>query len=203
MGTRALGRHQEPVVSAGISVAATHVSECERLCGPPPFVPHFSDSVRGVFRSAARREDRVRDFWWTGSAVVLLAVIEVSDSLPAGMVDRVAGVRAAVSVSNEHGESATFRDHLPDPRDSPVFQTQILAALSARSRFYLDVRPVRFARAGYGFLGRGCFRNRAQVRMAAAGLCAGGLCRGSHHQSIFPTQPATTLGALANQAHCK
>src|ERR1043166_9407472 len=39
--------------------------------------------------------------------------------------------------------------------------------------------------------------------MAAAGLCAGWLCCGSRHQSVFPAQPATALRAYADQAHGK
>src|SRR5262249_46477037 len=138
MGTRALGRNQEPIVSARVSLAPTLDAECERLCEPSSAVPHISDSICRVFRSAAWCEDRVRNFWWTGAALVLLVVAEVSNSLPTGVVDRVARVCAAVSVSDEHGQGAAVRDHLSDPRDSPVFQTQILAAAAARARFYLD-----------------------------------------------------------------
>src|SRR5690242_19022056 len=153
MGSCALGRDEEPIVSAGVSVAAAHDSESERLCGPSPALPHISDPVRGVFRSAARREDRVRHLWRTGRALVLLAVAEISNSLSVGVVDRAAELRTTVSVSDEHGESAAVRNHLPDRRDSPVFQTEILAAAAARARFYLDLRPVRPARDGADFLG--------------------------------------------------
>src|ERR1043165_9810608 len=114
MGSCAVGRNEEQNVSARVSMAATHDAESERLRGPAPVVPHLSDSVCSVFRSTGGREDRVRNLWWTGGTLVLLALDEVSNSLPAGVVDRVAGLCAAVSVSDEHGQSAAVRDHLPD-----------------------------------------------------------------------------------------
>src|SRR5215510_8658060 len=203
MGARALGGNEEQNISAGVSVATTHHAESKRLCGPSPVVPHISDPVRGVFRSKAGREDRVCNLWWTGRALVLLAVDEVSNSLPVGVVDRVAFLRAAVSVSDEHGQSAAVRDHLPDHRDSSVFQTKILAIAASRARFYLDLRSFRPSRDGNDFLGHRGFRNGIEIRMAAAGLRAGGLCCGSRYQSIFSTQPPTVLRTLTDQAHCK
>src|SRR5215467_11318957 len=163
MGTCALGRDQEPIVSARVSVAATHDSEFERLCGPSPVVPHISDPICSVFRSATGREDRVRNLWWTGRALVLLAPAEVSNSLPVGVVDRVAVLRAAVSVSDEHDQGAAVCDHLPDPRDSLVFQTQILAAAAARARFYLDLRPFCPACDGDDFVGHRYSRDGVQI----------------------------------------
>src|ERR1041384_8777635 len=133
MDTRALGGNKAQNISAGVSVVAAHYFEFERLCGPSLVVPHLSNSLRGVFRSAAGREDRVGDFRRTGSALVLLAVDEVSHSLSTRVVDCVAHVRGTVFVSDEHGEGAAVRDHLPDHRDSPVFQTEILAVAAGRA----------------------------------------------------------------------
>src|ERR1051325_12072628 len=100
-------------------MAATHHPEFKRLCGPSPAVPHFSDPFCGVFGSAAGREDRVGNFRRARSALVLLAPAEIPDSFPAGVVDRVAGLLAAIPVSDEHGQSAAVRDHLLAPLASP------------------------------------------------------------------------------------
>ncbi len=154
MDARALGRHKEQNFSARVSVAATYDTESKRLCGPSPVVPHISDALRGDFRRTARSEDRVGSLWRTRCAFVLLAFAEVSNTLSARVVDRGAGLRAAVSVSDEHGQGAAVRDHVPGRRDPPVFQTKILATAAPRTHFYLDVRPLCTARDGDGFLGR-------------------------------------------------
>src|SRR6476661_7679880 len=98
MDACALGGNKEQNVSARVSLVAAHYLESKRLCGPSPVVPHFSDSFRGVFRSAPRREDWIGFLRRSGSAFVLLAVAEVSHSLSARVVDCSAGLRAAVSV---------------------------------------------------------------------------------------------------------
>src|SRR5262245_17587506 len=114
MGPRALGGDKERNLCARISVATNHHTEVKRLCGSSPAVPHISDPMCGGFRSAAGRKDGLGDFWWTRRALMLLAIAEVPDSFPAGVVDRVAVLCAAVPVSDEHGQSAALRHHLPD-----------------------------------------------------------------------------------------
>src|SRR5215213_2957376 len=153
MDARALGRHKEQDFSTGVSVAATHDTESKRLCGPSPVVPHISNPVCGGFRSTTWSEDRIGNLWRTRSALVLLAFTQASDSLSPRVVNRGAGVRAAVFVSDEHGESAAVRHHLPRNRDSPVFQTKILAIAAPRAHLHLDLRPFCTARDGNGFLG--------------------------------------------------
>src|SRR6185503_3732786 len=163
MVARALGRDKEQNVSARVSLAAAHHAGSKRLCRPSPVVPHISDPVCGDFRWTARSEDRVGSLWRTGSALMLLAFAEISNSLSARVVDRGVGLRAAVSVSDEHGQSAAVRDHLPRRRNPPVFQTKILATAAPRAYFYLDVRPVCRACDGDDFLGHHDCDNGAQV----------------------------------------
>src|ERR1041385_7382981 len=86
MDARALGGNQAPNVSTRVSVVAAHDAEFQGLCGPSPVVSHLSDTVRRVFRSTSGGEDRVGNFRWTGSPVLLLAAVEVSHSLSAGVV---------------------------------------------------------------------------------------------------------------------
>src|SRR5919205_2920688 len=117
----ALGRDEEQNVSTRVSLAAAHHTGFKRLCGPSPVVLHISDSFCSGFRWTARSEDRVGTLWRAGGGLVLLALAQISDSFSARVVDRGAGLRAAVSVSDEHGQSAAVRDHLPRHRDPPVF----------------------------------------------------------------------------------
>src|SRR6185503_3792297 len=48
MGPRALDVDEEQGISAGISLAATHNAESERLCRPSPAVSHLSDPLLGA-----------------------------------------------------------------------------------------------------------------------------------------------------------
>src|ERR1041384_389547 len=127
MVARALGVDEEQSVSTGISMAATHDAESERLRRPSPAVPYLSDTVCSVFRSAFGREDRVGTLRQSRGALVLLAVAAASRPISVSLAGRFAGLFRAVSVSNEHGESATARDCLHDHRDSPVFSAEISA----------------------------------------------------------------------------
>src|SRR6185503_5491816 len=104
MVARALGVDEKQSVSAGISMAATHDAESERLRRSSPALPYLSDTVCCVFRSAFGREDRVGILRQSRGALVLLAFTTASRAVSVALAGRFAGLFRTVSVSNEHGE---------------------------------------------------------------------------------------------------
>src|SRR5690349_2966888 len=133
MDPNALAIDEERAFSAAVSMAAAHDAQLERLCGPPSAFPHLSDSVCSVGGLSIGREDRVDAVRQYGSALVLLAAAAISRALRVYLADRAAGLFGAVFVSHEHGQSTAVRHSLPRHRDSPVFQTEILALAAPRS----------------------------------------------------------------------